>query len=180
MSEKNFQGQRTHKDFHSSKKSARQYFEIIKSPDGSMLYACGGSQPYLIWPKKLNKMFRNSMKLEEISTLPDSVYFIHRFMEDAVPGWRGTRLRYNIYFIPVQDVLSDAIVFTYTQIFFHWPSHIWMVTDSGSVYFSSSLVPGMNSYSDRTEGDGMEINICIDISRNLQQARFVTADSFPN
>lgn len=63
-------------------------------------------------------MLANPLTLGDIITFLNSVFFGHGNMKHGDPGWRGTHdLLYYIYFIPVQSILLDSIVFAYGRIF---------------------------------------------------------------
>lgn len=79
-------------------------------------------------------------------------------LQHAGPGWKGTYDQcYHIYFIPGQNMLKDAVAFAYRRSFSHRPANSQRVMESGSVHSSSSGSETMNSDSDGSNDDDMEI-----------------------
>lgn len=102
-------------------------------------------------------------------------------MQKSGAGWRAIHhLQYHIYSIPLQNILKDKIALVYGRSFSYRPAVSRKVTVWCAVNTSSSGRESVNSDSDSTNGDDVEIENGSDCSCNSQLARFSVTDCFSN
>lgn len=109
------------------------------------MYVFVGLPPHKIHLKTASKTLATTLRMEGIIISSISIHFVHGYLQHAGPACRGKHsLQFLIYFIPVPNVMMDAIRFDNGRNFSFLPVPRKKVNTSSSQH-SSSGMEGMDS-----------------------------------